>query len=196
MTTDLAEILWSVHEPAFPVGRVADDESDFAQAVARAQPPITRLVHRLLSWPGDGSEVSDIVQDVFLAAWIHRRRFRGEAAWTTWLTRIAINKARSHVRRRVRREALLAALPWLRRDLHEPDPAQDADVSARVRAIVARLPHSDREVIVLRYLEERDIEEIATMLGLRRSAVDSRLTRARKRLRELLDAAGLEEATR
>jgi RNA polymerase sigma factor (sigma-70 family) len=55
------------------------------------------------------------------------------------------------------------------------------------------LAHQDREVLVLRYLENRDIPKIAELLGCRRAAVDARLSRARKRLRAVL--GGTDDAT-
>jgi len=60
------------------------------------------------------------------------------------------------------------------------------ELAADVRAAIARLPPTYREVVVLRYLEELGIDEVATVLGLRRNTVEVRLSRARQQLEKTL----------
>src|SRR5262249_50747094 len=144
-------------------------------------PRLRRLVHRLLGWRARAGELDDVVQDVLLKAWRHQSSFRGEAALSTWLTRIAIHQVHDHVKKANLRRALFG---WL---LPEP-PATSADALAddgwpRTQRAMQRLAHADREVLVLRYLEQRDIPEIADLLRCSRAAVDARLSRARTRLR-------------
>ncbi len=154
------------------------------------QDRLRRLVHRLLGWPGTATDVDDVVQDVLLSAWRHHDAFRGDAALSTWLVRIAVRQTRRHLRwRRVRDRVRswlapdeIAALPAC--------PAEHADDAQAVRAAVARLPAADREVLVLRYLEDRSVADCASALGCSRAAVDQRLSRARSRLRALLPAEG------
>jgi RNA polymerase sigma-70 factor (ECF subfamily) len=152
------------------------------------QDHVRRLVHRLLGWPGDGAAVDDVVQEVLLAAWRHRASFRGEARVTTWLVRIALRKVQNHVRwRRVRRR-LLRPFDGSHDPVAAPGacPVEAADEVRAVHAAMAALPHGDREVLVLRYLEDRPIEEIAALLGCARNAAEQRLSRARARLRGVL----------
>ena len=169
--------------PAAPANEVA---------LCAEAPRLRRLVHRLLGWPGT-TEVDDVVQEVLLAAWRHRKTFRGDASLSTWLTRIAIRKAQNHVRAASVRRRLFG---WcLGSAADEPAaPVLGDDVQAtqldRTQRAMHRLAQKDREVLVLRYLEQRDIEQIADALGCSRAAVDARLTRARQRLRAEL---GLEE---
>ena len=118
-----------------------------------------------------------------MSAWAHRHRFRGESACLTWLTRIALNKARSH--QRVQRLRRLLLRPLATEPIASASEAGEADDLA-VRRALSRLPHRDREVLVLRYLEQRSIAAVGQSLGLKRAAVDARLSRARQRLRELL----------
>ena len=160
----------------------------FEELVARHQAQVTRLAFRLLGWRGD---VDDVVQEVFLAALKHGPRFRGESSVATWLTRITINKCRSHQRRR--------HLWWrLFGRAAEPDtqassfgaPVGDAlagvETSAKVRAAVQALPARDREVVVLRYFENLSFGEIGAATGASTNAVEVRLHRARARLAEAL----------
>ncbi|MHC4063758.1 MAG: RNA polymerase sigma factor [Planctomycetota bacterium] len=152
------------------------------------------LAYRLLGWP---DEVDDVVQDVFVSALVHARKFRADSSLSTWLTTITVNKCRSRRRllRRVfpRRGEQQAQAPDLdTRDKDASAPAaMDAETFACVRKSVRALPARYREVVVLRYLEEMPVGQIGEVLGLSRNAVEVRLTRARERLRERL--AGLVE---
>lgn len=153
----------------------------FDEVVAEFAPRIGRLAHRLLSWGGD---VDDVVQEVFVAALKRQRHFRGDASLWTWLSAIAVNQCRSRLRRR---------RSWRRwvgfqreRDDRSPSPVVRDETSQRVREAVAQLKQEDREVIVLFYLEEQSIRQIAAMLGKTGNAVEVRLHRARHRLAALL----------
>lgn len=163
-------------------------EREFDRLVGAHQDRVARLAHRLLGWTGD---VDDVVQDVFLAALRGWSRFRYDSRPETWLTRITINACRAHARRR---------RPWLRllvgrtrADSPDALPAPeraagraDTETLAAVRTAVRGLPLRQREVVVLYYLEQRPVREIAELLDLRPNTVDARLTRARRALAERL----------
>lgn len=189
------------HDASPPEASAATgDGSRAAQCLGAETPRLRRLVHRLLGWPKRGSEVDDVVQEVLLAAWRHRATFRGDAAWTTWLHRIAVRKVQHHqraaaVRRRLfgwwppaQPEPLAAAQPCAA----EP-PIADERIDATQSAL-QQLAHRDREVLVLRYLEQREIPQLAALLGCSRAAVDARLSRARQRLRSALGLDPTEDA--
>jgi len=183
--TDLAQLLatWDTSQAPAATGRPAIA----AAALAAEAPRLRRLVHRLLGWPAQASEVDDVVQETLLAAWAHRETFRGDAQWTTWLHRIALRKAHNHVRSSAVRRRLFG---WLVAETPEPaaraeEHGADERLSA-THAALQTLAHGDREVLVLRYLEQRPIEQIAALLRCSRAAVDARLSRARSRLRAAL----------
>jgi RNA polymerase sigma-70 factor (ECF subfamily) len=167
----------------------AGNHAAFDQLVTVHQDRIARLVHRLLGWPSD---VDDVVQDVFVDALRNLHRFDGRSSTLTWLTRLTINRCRTHQRKQWLR------LGFLRRRRDEvcttgsvsaPDTSDSlstAETIHQVHSAIRQLPQRDREVIVLRYLEELQIEEIANTLSLSRSAADVRLTRARQRLEKIL----------
>ncbi len=164
----------------------AADRSAFEQLVADHYESIRRLVSRLLGWC-DGGE--DVVQEVFLAAFVYWRRLRRETSAEFWLKRIAVNKCRS----RLRREALRARwFRWIqRRPRVEPvtvdaDPLAREERAKRVRRAVSALPVVYREVTVLFYLEEMTVDQIAKLTSSRRNTVEVRLHRARQRLAEQL----------
>jgi RNA polymerase sigma-70 factor (ECF subfamily) len=167
--------------------------ASFEQLVALHEPRVRRLAHRLLGWRG-GGDVDDVVQEVFLVLLNKLDCFRGESSLATWLTRVTINRCRTHQRTR-----------WLRLRLHRPPHFSEAgppadqhavrdEVNARVRSAVAALGARDREVIVLFYLEELPSSDIAALLGISSGAVDVRLHRARRRLKEKLGDLFTDEA--
>ncbi len=162
------------------------DRAALARIVDLHQPRISRLAFRLLGWRG---EVEDVVQEVFVAAIQGLHRFRGQSSLATWLMALTINQCR-----RQRRRRLFQWVFWSRRKAEagatNAAPADQAVIggerAGQVRQAVANLPARYREVIVLRYLEELDIEQITQMLRLSRSAVEVRLCRGREQLREVL----------
>lgn len=169
-----------------------DLAASFDRLVLEEYGRTARLVARLTGWSGDQD---DLVQEVFVAAWRAWPQFRAESQAETWLTRIAINTCRTHRRRKWLRSEVWQRLtelvrPW---DQSAPDEALVGDESSAVlRKAIVSLGQRDREVLVLRYLEEQPIEQIAASLGLSRGAVEVRLNRARKRLKALLVAQGAE----
>jgi RNA polymerase sigma-70 factor (ECF subfamily) len=159
----------------------------FEQLVALHEPRVRRLAHRLLGWQSATDAADDIVQDVLLVLLNKLDAFRGDSSLATWLTRVTINKCRTHQRRRWVREKLLLWTPPLSEECGRADrePIRD-DTNACVRTAVQSLTPRDREVIVLFYLEQLTSAQIAQILGIATPAVDTRLHRARQRLKEKL----------
>lgn len=167
---------------ARPLLDIGSAEARFAELLRCQEHRLAELVRRLLGWPAQAAEVEDVLQEVYLAAWVHRRRYRGEGPFSAWLYRIALHKARNHVRARRRRARLLDLMAFFGVPQSPPTAVRD-----RVRDAMTRLPHRDREVLVLRYLEQRDPASVAEALDISRDAVDARLSRARRRLRAFLE---------
>lgn len=135
-----------------------------------------------------------MVQDAYLRAYRGLRRFRGDAQFNTWLYRITANCAASHLARRSRHstEPLTddATVVDARPD-HDPETRLGAtEERARVAAAVAALPWPLRQVIVLRDIYDLPHRSIASELDISEAAAKVRLHRARRRLREVLDAGG------
>ncbi|MCC6784242.1 MAG: RNA polymerase sigma factor [Planctomycetes bacterium] len=164
-------------------GEVAEREA-FARALRPLEQGLIHLIWRLLGWPSQAADIEDVLQDVLLCAWSKRVHLREAGAFAGWLRRIAVNKARNHARgalRRSRRIALAGFAPGDEPVGLGPDP-----VDAALREALLALRHQDREVLVLHYLEGHAPAEIAVLLGVRRNAIEARLSRARRRLRERL----------
>jgi RNA polymerase sigma factor (sigma-70 family) len=149
------------------------------------QTAVVRLANRLLGWRGD---VEDVVQDVFLTALEKCSSFRGNSSLKTWLTIITLNRCRTHHRRQKIWQRVIAGVTRQRpaASAASDERAVSDEVGAEVRAAVAALPPRDREVIVLFYLEQKPVCEIASLLAVSSNAIEVRLHRARAKLRRSL----------
>ncbi len=145
----------------------------------------------------DHDDVEDLVQMTFIKAFRALPRFRQDATFSTWLTRIAINVSASHLRQRKTREANQERLerePILDVMPGTPNPGHDLsrrDSRRRLRAKVLHLPTNYRRALWLHYIREWSYEEITRSLDVPIGTLKIWLQRGRKRLRT--DLAHLEE---
>jgi RNA polymerase sigma-70 factor (ECF subfamily) len=120
-------------------------------------------------------EAEDIVQQAWLDVFRHLGQFRGDAAFTTWATRITVNAAINHTRKR----PVVAEVQDVPDDTKPSDDVERAELGKLLEASLDRLPQGNREVMVLRDVLELDTAETAACLGLSEEAVRVRLHRAR-----------------
>lgn len=162
------------------------DESAFDKIVKEFSAEIAVLANRMLGWPG---EVEDVVQDIFLAAFVALKKFRGSCGLKTWLFTITINKCRSYRYRQMLRLRIFSRAAdkdsSLLTDAADKKPI-DSEIFSRVQRAVKALPPKYREPIILRYLQELPNEQICRILGLSENTLQVRLNRARNRLKENL----------
>ena len=153
-----------------------------------------RIFRFLMASLGDRDLAESLTQDCFLRAYSARHQFRGDASISTWLTRIALNLVRDHLRsRRMRfwhktRESavdLVDIIDWV------PDPNASAETAMlqreRVRQVwkvVNDLSRQQRAVFILRFVEDMELQEIADTTGMNTSTVKSHLYRALRTVRE------------
>ena len=156
--------------------------------------PLFGFLQRMLA---DEDTARDLAQETFVRVFQHRDRFRPDASFSTWLYTIAANLARNHLRWRGHRQHASLDVPPGDGDapLGELLPGPDlppgailetAERAAAVRAAVNDLPEELCASLVLAEWEEKSIADIAAILNLTPKAVETRLYRARQRLRERL----------
>lgn len=144
-----------------------------------------RLYGLAVSLVSNRADAEDIVQDTFAGAIRGLRGFREQASVKTWLTRILIKRvARLHRWRRLRRTKPIEAAGEA--DADAGAMAERADMRLDVAAVLSRLSEEHRMVVVLREMRGMSYAEIADVLQVPRGTVESRLFRARQRLKELL----------
>ena len=179
------------------VQRVQAGETDaFEPLVRRHEKKIYNLLYR---WLGDRDEAAEAAQEVFLSAYRSLKKFRGDASFSTWLYRIAVNHAKDRRKNlnsmRQRMVPLETADPDgdggpVAKISHPgPDPAQDAEqkeVQVRVQQALNRLDADDALLILLRDLQDGSYDEIVQVLGIPIGTVKSRLHRARQALKTIL----------
>jgi RNA polymerase sigma-70 factor, ECF subfamily len=149
---------------------------------------------------GGDVDAEDVLQEAYVRAFCHLNEFRGESRLSTWMTRIVINEALG----RLRRQRDFVDLSVLDRNQEgqskvllfpgAPDPGDpEADAGrAQLRRLLERavdtLPQEFRSVFMMREIEEMSVEETAAQLGIKPATVKTRLHRARRLLRQALDA--------
>lgn len=149
----------------------------------RHQRDVNRLVRHLLGPDGDHD---DIVQDIFVRIISKSTTLRDPSRERAWVTTVAISVVRNHLRRRKVRRIV---------ELH-PEPPETAetveprllarDLARRGYRLLDQLDRSDRIALVLRRVQDRSIDEIASLSGCSRATVKRRVRRAEEQLAELL----------
>jgi RNA polymerase sigma-70 factor, ECF subfamily len=170
------------------VRRFQDGRSDaFEILVQRHGARVYNLCLRIL---GDAEEAADASQDTFLAALRKLSSFRGDAAFTTWLHRVAVNACYDSLRKKRRRPMLqLAPEEGDERpepSLPSPDHAEGVVFSVDVAQALARVPEEFRVVLVLADVQDLPYEEIAAVLEIPVGTVKSRVFRGRAALGKAL----------
>lgn len=170
------------------------DRAEFARLVDTYSAVIYRLALKIVA---NTQDAEDVLQETFLKAYRHLPGFDGRSSLSTWLYRIATNEALMLLRRR---KAVTVSIEEPDEDNgEEQEPLQIVDwcclpenelMSAEARRAIdqaiEKLPHSLRVVFLLRDIEGLSTQETGEVLNLSETAVKTRLSRARLRLREQL----------
>ncbi|MFK7957957.1 MAG: RNA polymerase sigma factor [Lysobacterales bacterium] len=131
----------------------------------------------LLGHTGNQAVSEDLTQEVFIRVATRRKPFFKSAKFTTFLFRIAANLVRDQVRRQRRELPLADIAEEHQRPDTEDDQQQDIGLSRALAAALARLPKRQREVIILRELEQFTTEETAQHLGISTGSVKTHRSR-------------------
>ncbi len=146
-----------------------------------------RIYHAAYRITGNAEDARDAAQETFVKAFRALPRYRHEAAFGTWLHRIAVNASLDIVRRRPQAPPVPLEEVVLPAQTHNPDTeAERHEVQRRVHDALRRLAPDHRVIVVLRDLQGLAYEEIAEVLRMPIGTVRSRLSRAREALRALL----------
>ncbi len=163
--------------------RTGNDMRAFDALAMRYKDMVFNLCYRLM---GDYDEAHDCAQEAFIKAYRGLPAFRGEARFSTWLYRIAVNTCRDSIDRRGSRRATVDP-DRSRSPMSSPDElALKNDTERAVQGAISALPEELRVLVVLRDIEGKSYEDIEEITGMKEGTVKSRLSRARHRLRDSL----------
>jgi RNA polymerase sigma-70 factor (ECF subfamily) len=167
-----------------------DGDLDAFEALVR------RYQHRIVSFvrafTRRDEEAEDVAQEVFVRVFKGLGRFRGDSTFRTWLYRVAVNAGRSHGERDRRQEVVWTDSGADDETPFDPPDAADFETAWLTRDAVTRalgtLPQELRVAVTLRDVHGFEYRDIATMMGVPMGTVESRIFRARQRLRVALGA--------
>ena len=170
------------HEEAYRWEVVAALMRDHGDAIMRF------CVARL----GEGL-AEEVVQEVFVAAWEGLPHYRPEESLQAWVFGIARHKCQQSYRNRARRQAIdQDSLGVIQERAHAQGPTSPEDefahasVRSQLHDCLTKLPSEDRIVLTMWYWKELPVAEIAEIMGKTEAAIRKRLTRAQRRLKELM----------
>lgn len=175
----------SGHDPDQPLlDLIRDgDERAYGQLLDRHLDRIHGLAQRML---GNAADAEEVAQDAFLKAWQQIPQWQaGNAKFSTWLHRVALNLCHDALRRRRETRPIEGLDPVS----GEPGPERSArrhDLSGRVQVALAQLPERQRDAIMLSHYQEMSQREAALALEVSERALESLLARGRRALRDLL----------
>ncbi len=166
-------------KPDYPEDRelarrcASGDERAMREVFAEHEPRLRKLLYRNL---GSREDAEELAITTFIRFWKSAHRFRGSSSLKAYLTRIALNLGRDAGRKRCPVEVPLGE------SVAEEHPWAD-----KIREGMLRLEREDRELLSLYYLEDWDYNEICDSLSISYDVLKTRLVRARKKLRQIVE---------
>ena len=165
------------------------------QLMTRWQRPLAAFIYRYI---GHQADALDLAQETFVRVYETRHRYTPSAKFSSWLFTIAANLCRNHLRWRQRRghaalesldgEVVASIISW---DDSPADATMRSESISIVKNAIGKLPHDLRTAVLLHEYEDLSYEEISTVLRCSVKAVEMKLYRARKLLRESLSRSCL-----
>jgi len=165
---------------------VGGDPSAFARLMERHERRVYNLCLRLV---GDVDDASDATQEAFLTAYRRLSSYRGEAAFTTWLHRVAVNASYDLLRKRGRAPVLASSRDGPaeeERGAPAPDHAEETTDAIDVQRALLAIPEEFRAALVLHDAQDVPVQQVADILGVPVGTVKSRLHRGRVALARAL----------
>jgi len=166
------------------------DQKAFGRLVEHFQNRILSVVYGIV---GTRHDAEDIAQDTFIKAYQSIGGLKTEAAFYSWLVRIAINTSLSY--KKSDHESQMVPLDAIEEPVYQGEPPdaymeKQAGVE-RLNVLLAELSPEHRAVLVLREIEELSYEDIAAVLGIPLGTVKSRINHAREKLRLAVKEKGV-----
>ena len=154
----------------------------FAALYARFEERVWRVCYRLM---GNAEDAADAAQEVFVRLFLERAKFAGRSKYSTWVHGIALRVSLSQRRSRGRRKSHETAehVQQAARD-QQPDHAPNAGAALDLSQMLDTLEDEDQALLILKYAEGQNYDDLAELFGLSVSACKMRIHRAIGKLRE------------
>lgn len=168
------------------------DTGSFSHIVARYERMVRTMIGRLVD---DEDQVEELAHQTFISAYENLAKFNGKSKLSTWIGKIALNKARDYLRSHRKRIATTEDFDDMEIAQDAPDLESQVQVQQNSRILeraLGQLRSSDRNMIILRYLYEYDYNTIADILHCSKDAAKVRGWRAVSTLRGMLARMGAE----
>ena len=137
-----------------------------------------------LGYTGDAAYAQDLLQETFIRVWNNMHQFRGDAKWSTWIYRIAVNTCLSWLR--TKKAPLVDADQETIAMIGEETNTKEQQVQL-LYTCISRLPETDRLIITL-VLEEKPYDEIADITGITENNLRVKIHRIKKQLSEIYNS--------
>lgn len=169
------------------------DQNAFGEIVEIYKDKVYQLCYRML---GNRHEAEDVAQEAFLRAYLNIRRYDENRKFSTWLYRITTNLCIDRIRKKkpdyhldadIEGSENLTLYSQIASSSHLPEQeVEHMELQESIQQAILKLPEKYRAVIILKYMEELSIEEIAGILDMPVGTVKTRLHRGREALRKHL----------
>jgi RNA polymerase sigma-70 factor, ECF subfamily len=167
----------------------ARDGAAFELLMRRHNQRVYRVVRSVLR---DSDEIEDVIQQAYVQAFLHLDQFDGNARWSTWVCRIAINEALARLRQRGRFVSIEALSEDTMADVSKGSTDPERATAGRefgrmVEQAIDQLPDIYRSVLIMREVEGMSTSEAASILDVEPEVIKTRLHRARAALRDAIE---------
>lgn len=190
----------AVHNGSIPpdqdlVAAALRERNAYALIVRRWQPVLSRYLRRLLGQSAEAAE--DVLQDVFIKVYVNLNDYDRARPFGPWIYRIARNEALSFLRKRKTEPPLVTGedaqiiIERLSDGTDVQEMSERLRIEDKVRAAIMQLDLRYRDVLVLRFLEDKGYDEISEIMQVPPGTVATLINRGTKQLRSALEALGL-----
>lgn len=167
--------------------KIRTNPDDYRQIILRYQKKLARYVYYLV---GNQDEIDDVVQNVFIKAYVNLNGFNEKKKFSSWLFRIAHNEAVNHLKKNKKTLAFDEKIE-IETGKNIDDELEKKELEKIINHCLDKIPLNYREILVLYYFEDLSYEEISDSLKVPLGTVAVRLSRAKKYLKKLCQKQGL-----
>ena len=175
------------------VTRTLENKQAYAAIVRRYEAPLLRYITRMGCKDSDAAQ--DLLQEIFIKTYVHLNDFDHSLQFSSWIYRIAHNEIISSFRREKTRPSVLEQekdfflFEKVIDDLGLPAEETQMHSTAELQAAVDRLDLRSREIIILKFFEEKRYEEISDILHIPQGTVATLINRAKKKIKSYLEGS-------